>query len=105
MPNSNPSQKKQSKASQDSWKPDKIWNVVHGIQDSPKISLLSLLTALLARLLMHRSVEDIETSEQSFPEKVKQSKDIVELMLQDATAFCDDESNVRATSTKKHLRD
>lgn len=90
---------------EDSWEPEKIWNVVHDIQDSPKTSLLSLLTALLARVFIDASGEDNETSEPLCSEKFKQSKDVVEQMQQDAMAFCDDEDNKRATETKKHLRD
>lgn len=104
MSNSNLVLINQYKAPQDNWN-DRVWNVVHDIQDSPKISLLSLLTALLTRLLLDVSNDDVETSQRSLTEKVKQSKYIIELMYQDATAFCDDEGNIGTTKTKKHLRD
>lgn len=95
----------QPSTSETQWASEKITRVVRDIKDSPKISLLSLLTALLARLLLDASNDDAKTCEASFPEKVRQSKDIVELMRQDATTFCDDEGNTRATETKKHLCD
>lgn len=95
----------QPSTSETKWAPEKITRVARDIKDSPKISLLSLLTALLARLLLDASNDDAKTYEASFPEKVRQSKDIVELMRQDATTFCDNESNMRASETKKHLCD
>lgn len=89
--------------SHEKWEPDRIRRVLKDIKDSPKISLRSLLTALLTRL--QSDDEDVEASSSSTLVKVEQSKDIVELMLRDATTFCNDTSSARATKLKKHLRD
>lgn len=102
MSKTKPLQDAQPFVYQNDWEPDKIWRVVRDIEDSPKINLLSLLTALLARLLLED--EDVETSEASFSAIIKQSKALVELMRYDAAAFCDDESNMRATDVKRTLR-
>lgn len=103
MSSSNSSTDPQSSPLNNKWAPEKIWRVVRDIKDSPKTSLLSLLTALLARLLLDD--QDTEASELSFSEKVKESKCLVDLILRDTTSFCKDESNVRATDLKKQLRD
>lgn len=80
------------------WDPDGIRRVAQDIQESPKINLPSLLTVLLARLLLG------DNSEPSPSVIVKQSREIVKLMLKDAEAFCKDEVNIRSTDMRKLLR-
>lgn len=103
MSSSNLCASPQSSTSQKRWAPEKIRRVVKDIKDSPTINLLSLLTALLARLLLQD--EELETSETSFSAKIEKSKALVDLMHSDAAAFCNDESNARATDVKTRLRD
>lgn len=85
------------------WEPAKIRRIIKDVQNCPKISLLTMLTALLARLLLDD--KDTKASNSLHSEKVKQSKALIALMLRDAHTFCNDDNNVKATDLKRHLHD
>lgn len=92
----------QSSTTDKRWAPDKIRRIVKDIQDSPKISLLALLTALLARLLLDD--KDIDASKPLHSGKFKQSKTLIDLMLHDVHTFYSDNSNAKAIDLMRPLR-
>lgn len=93
----------QSSASAHTWEPRKIWRIARGVKDAKRVDLPSFLNALLAQQLLH--ADKTVSQKSSYPEKIRQSKTLLDTMLREAEDFCADESNQRSINMRRHIHD
>lgn len=93
----------QSSASAHTRKPRKIWRMARAVKEAKKVDLPSFLNALLAQQLLH--ADKTVSQKSSYPEKIRHSKTLVDIMLRRAEEFCADESSQRSLDMRRHINE
>lgn len=92
-----------SSASAHTWKPHKIWRIAGAVKEAKKVDLPSFLNALLVQQLLH--ADKTASQKSSYPEKIRQSKTLLDIMLREAEDFCADESNQRSLDMRRLINE